>query len=353
MGAVFGVVDPMVDGGGADVDLDRGDVEQHVAGLKGADFGTSTWRRRPGEAGVGGRVTAHSLAPVDRVISALATATAATGRCHYCPACTRFSALPYPAWPPPALPCCRHCCRPLPKLLLTAATTALLARAAQRCPTLPGRRQRCPAAATAASHYHCCSWPLPLLPCLHALLGAALPCLAATRAALLPPLLPATAAAATSCCHFCPACTRCSALPYPAWPPPVLPCCCHCCRPLPLLLLAAATAALLAHAAQRCPTLPGHRQSCPVAATAAGHCHCCYWPLPLLPCLHALLSAALLCLSRPRIALRCPLTPLPCPCCTAAPPAHALPCPACAPAAATYMPPNQAAQSSRPIEQPY
>ncbi|CAI7854696.1 unnamed protein product [Closterium sp. NIES-54] len=34
-----------------------GDIEQHVAGLKGADFGTSTWRRQPGEGDVGGKLT--------------------------------------------------------------------------------------------------------------------------------------------------------------------------------------------------------------------------------------------------------------------------------------------------------
>ncbi|CAI7878703.1 unnamed protein product [Closterium sp. NIES-53] len=277
---------------------------------------------------------------------------------------------------------------------------------AQRLPcALPATRElpvHCPVRALPArpGHCRCCYWPLPLLPCLHALLSAALPCLAAARASLLPPLLLATAAAATGRRHCCPACTRFSALPYPAWPPPALPCCRHCCWPLPLLLLAAATAALLARAAQRFPTLPGRRQSCPAAATAAGHCRCCYWPLPLLPCLHALLSAALPCLataraalrppllpatataatgrchcycrtlpllpclhallsaallcpSRPRIALRRPLMPLPCPCFIAALPARALPCPACAPAAATYVLPNRAAQSSRPIEQPY
>ncbi|CAI7790925.1 unnamed protein product [Closterium sp. NIES-54] len=295
--------------------------------------------------------------------------------------------------------------------------TARTARAHLPCPTCqPSARERLPCALPATrelpvhcpvralparpGHCRCCYWPLPLLPCLHALLSAALPCLAAARASLLPPLLLATAAAATGHRHCCPACTRFSALPYPAWPPPALPCCRHCCWPLPLLLLAAATAALLARAAQRFPTLPGRRQSCPAAATAAGHCRCCYWPLPLLPCLHALLSAALPCLataraalrppllpatataatgrchcycrplpllpclhallsaallcpSRPRIALRRPLTPLPCPCCIAALPARALPCPACAPAAATYVLPNRAAQSSRPIEQPY
>ncbi|CAI7887491.1 unnamed protein product [Closterium sp. NIES-53] len=52
--ADFGVVD--LRGGGADVDLGRGDFERHVAELKGADFGTSTWRRQPGEADVGGRL---------------------------------------------------------------------------------------------------------------------------------------------------------------------------------------------------------------------------------------------------------------------------------------------------------
>ncbi|CAI7786689.1 unnamed protein product, partial [Closterium sp. NIES-53] len=64
---------------------------------------------------------------------------------------------------------------------------------------------------------------LPLLHALLLLLSTVLPCLAATSAALLPPL--------------------------------------------PLLLLAAATAALLACAAQRCPTLPGRLQRCPAAAT--------------------------------------------------------------------------------------
>ncbi|CAI7749721.1 unnamed protein product [Closterium sp. NIES-54] len=165
----------------------------------------------------------------------LATAAAATGCCYCCPTCPRCSALPYPAWPLPAL----HCCWPLPLLLLAAATTALLARTAQRCPTLPGRRQRCRASATTAGHCHCCYWPLPLLPCLHALLSTALPCLAAAIDAL----LSATANAATGCCHCC-------------------------CRALPLLLLTAATAALPARTGQRCPALPGRRQCCPAHCPA-------------------------------------------------------------------------------------
>ncbi|CAI7855328.1 unnamed protein product, partial [Closterium sp. NIES-54] len=68
---------------------------------------------------------------------------------------------------------------------------------------------------------------LPLMHALLLLLSSVLPCLAATSTALLPPLLPATATAATSRCHYCPACMRCSAMPYPAWPPPALPCCRH------------------------------------------------------------------------------------------------------------------------------
>ncbi|CAI7818598.1 unnamed protein product [Closterium sp. NIES-53] len=251
--------------------------------------------------------------------------------------------------------CCRHCCWPLPLLLLAAATAALPARADQRCLSPLGRRQRCPAnpqllpvaAAAAVGHCRCCYWPLPLLPCLHALLSAGLPCLAATGSALpirsccllLPPLLLATAADATGRCHCCPACMCCSAL----------------------------------------PCLPGRHQRCPAnpqllptaAATAAGHYCCCFWPPPLLPCLLALLSAALPCLvaasaalpirsccltlahrllpcalhcsrrlrapclSRPRIALCRPLMPLPCPCCIAALPARALTCPTCAPAVVT------------------
>ncbi|CAI7813520.1 unnamed protein product [Closterium sp. NIES-54] len=121
----------------------------------------------------------------------------------------------------------------------------------------------CPSAllrATAAGHCRCCYWSLPLLLSLHVLLSAALPCLATANAAL-----------------------------------PIR----SCCLLLPPLLLATAAAAVGRR--QRCPAnpqlLPG------AAATAAGHCRRCCWPLPLLPCLHALLSAALPCLDAASAAL--------------------------------------------------
>ncbi|CAI7892520.1 unnamed protein product [Closterium sp. NIES-54] len=203
------------------------------------------------------------------------------------------------------IPASKHTSALLPLLLLAAATAALLASTAQCCPTLPRRHQRCPAAATAAGHCRCCYWSLPLLPCLHALLSAALPCLAAAIASLLPPLLPATAAAATGHYHCCPACMHCSALPYPAWPPPALPCCRHCCRPLPLLLLAAATAA-----ASRCHCCPGCTH-CPALPCPA-------WPPLVLPC--TLPSAALPCLAATSTAMHaaqhCQAAAAVCCCCT-------------------------------------
>ncbi|CAI7897362.1 unnamed protein product, partial [Closterium sp. NIES-53] len=109
----------------------------------------------------------------------------------------------------------------------------------------------------------------------------------------------------------------------------------------------------------------------PASASAAADCPL----LNVLPCTlhcHALPCPALRapCLSRPRIALRRLLTPLPCPCCTTAPSASALPCPACAPAASAACtvgfarlllllppsrqtePPSRAAHSSRPAKLP-
>ncbi|CAI7874872.1 unnamed protein product [Closterium sp. NIES-53] len=191
----------------------------------------------------------------------------------------------------------------------------------------------CPSAllrATAAGHCRCCYWSLPLLLSLHVLLSAALPCLATANAAL-----------------------------------PIR----SCCLLLPPLLLATAAAAVGRR--QRCPAnpqlLPG------AAATAAGHCRRCCWPLPLLPCLHALLSAALPCLDAASAALpirSCCLLlahrPLP-----RALPCAARSCPYPAPAALLHRqltpcpvvlvrlllllpcrqtkPPNQAALRSRPF----
>ncbi|CAI7895408.1 unnamed protein product [Closterium sp. NIES-53] len=271
-----------------------------------------------------------------------------------------------------AMPACTlraPCLLPAP-----AATAALPTRAAQCCPALPGRRQRCPAnpqllpaaVATAAGHCRCCYWPLPLLPCLHALLSAALPCLATASAALpirsccllLPPLLLATAAATTDRCQCCPACTRCSALPCSAWPPPALPCrsaaaacCCRqCCWPLPLLLLAAATAALPARAAQRCPALPGRRQRCPAnpqLLPAAGP--------PLAALRIALLAPPACALPLAARALPCAARSRPCPAPAALLHRLLVPCPVLLARLLLLLPcrqtepPNRAALLSRPF----
>ncbi|CAI7735918.1 unnamed protein product [Closterium sp. NIES-54] len=154
--------------------------------------------------------------------------------------------------------------------------------------------------------------PYPAHPC-----AAALPCLARYNAACPKPCTVALPSAPTRLLLALP--VRC---PHTAHALPALPACC------PRTACAARTP--LAHCS-RSPHAAHSSPALPCAARAA----CSLLARRPLPCaLHCLRCLRAPCLSRPRIALSRPLTPLPCPYCTAAPPACALPCPACAPAAA-------------------